>query len=82
MSAKKDWTGVLFKNNKKETEKHPDYKGEAIVDGVECWLAGWINDNEKVGKYMSLKFTPKEEAKGSKTPRGGAPKQDDSSIPF
>lgn len=69
---KKDMTGVLFKNKEKKTDKHPDYKGESLLGGVEYWLAGWINDNEKVGKYMALKFTEKEEKKQSP----------DSDIPF
>jgi uncharacterized protein (DUF736 family) len=81
MPAKKDMTGVLFKNQKKDSDKHPDYKGSALVDGEEYWLAGWVNDNEKVGKYLSLKFEPKEESKSNKTPpRGGAPEED--RIPF
>ena len=31
---KKDNSGVLFKNDKKESEKHPDYKGNITVDGL------------------------------------------------
>ena len=39
---KRDNSGVLFKNDKKETEKHPDYKGNIMVDGNEYWLSAWI----------------------------------------
>ena len=28
-------SGALFKNNKKETEKHADYNGSLNVDGTE-----------------------------------------------
>ena len=35
MQEQKDMTGVLFKNNSKETDKHPDYTGKATVDGKE-----------------------------------------------
>jgi len=31
---KKDNSGVLFKNDKKESEKHPDYKGNITVGGM------------------------------------------------
>lgn len=55
-------SGVLFKNDKKETEKHPDYKGSCEVNGVEYWLASWLKTSSKTGeKFMSLSFTPKED---------------------
>lgn len=51
--------GVLFKNDRKESDKHPDYKGNVNVDGVEFWLSAWIKDGAK-GKFMSLSIQPKE----------------------
>jgi len=54
-------TGSLFKNDKKETDSHPDYKGSGLIDGVgEVWLDAWINTSGNGTKYMSLKFKPKE----------------------
>jgi hypothetical protein len=50
--------GVLFKNDRKETERHPDYKGSINIDGEEFWLSSWIKDG-KSGKFMSLSVTPK-----------------------
>jgi hypothetical protein len=50
--------GVLFKNDRKDSDRHPDYKGNAEVDGVHYWLSAWIKDG-KSGKFMSLAFTPK-----------------------
>jgi len=58
----KDFTGALFRNDKKETDKHPDYKGSAVIDGNDMWVSAWINTSAKGTKYMSLKFSPKEEA--------------------
>ena len=51
--------GVLFINNRKESEKHPDYTGNVNIDGVGYWLSGW----KKVGKsgtFLSLAVKPKE----------------------
>ena len=31
--------GVLFKNDRKESDSHPDYKGQINVDGTEFWLS-------------------------------------------
>jgi hypothetical protein len=52
--------GVLFKNDKKTAENHPDYKGNVNVDGEEFWLSAWIKEGAK-GKFMSLSVSPKEE---------------------
>jgi hypothetical protein len=76
-------SGALFKNEKKENDKHPDYKGQAEVNGEEYWLSGWINKitrGEREGeKMLKLAFTPKEELKGNGRNVGGKParKNDD-----
>ena len=50
----KNNSGSLFKNDKKQTDKHPDYKGTAIVDGVNKNLAAWIRTSQTGKKYMSI----------------------------
>jgi uncharacterized protein (DUF736 family) len=52
--------GVLFKNDKKTADNHPDYKGKINTGGEDFWLSAWIKDGDK-GKYMSLSVTPMEE---------------------
>jgi hypothetical protein len=59
MDEKRDNGGVLFKNDKKENDKHPDYKGSLVVNGVDYWLSAWIKQG-KSGKFMGLALTPKE----------------------
>jgi hypothetical protein len=62
--------GVLFKNDRKEKDTHPDYKGSCEVDGTEYWLSAWIKDGRN-GKFMSLAFTEKEEERApAPAPRG------------
>jgi len=57
-------SGALFKNDRKETANHPDYKGQINVQGVDYWLSAWIkpmkNDPEK--RFMSLSVKAKEAA--------------------
>lgn len=52
--------GALFKNDKKTTENHPDYKGSLNVDGKDYWLSSWLKTSKAGTKYMSLSVTPKE----------------------
>lgn len=60
--VQKDGTGVLFKNERKEKESHPDRTGTITVGGKQYRLAAWIKDGKK-GKFLSLSisdFQPKE----------------------
>jgi len=52
--------GVLFKNQRKDSDKHPDYTGNINIGGTEFWLSAWIKDGAK-GKFMSLSVKPKDD---------------------
>lgn len=52
----RDNSGALFKNDKKSSEKAPDYKGPAMVDGQEYEIAAWVNRSAKGVTYMKLTF--------------------------
>jgi len=83
----KNDTGALFKNKKKESDRHPDYTGTATVNGQKLSISAWINESNAGEKYMSLKF---EEPRSPRQPAGEdyhsvkareqAP--DDSDVPF
>lgn len=54
--------GALFKNEDKQQDNHPDYKGSLNVNGVDLWVSGWLKTSEKTGKkFMSLSVKPKDE---------------------
>ena len=51
------WT--LNKNDRKEKDTHPDYKGKLNVDGVDYWIDGWIKEGAN-GKFISGSLKPVE----------------------
>lgn len=58
MEEKRDNSGVLFKNENKDNDKKPDYKGSIVVNGQDYWLSAWIKTG-KNGKFMGLAVSPK-----------------------
>ena len=75
----RDNSGVLFKNDRKESEKHPDYKGYLTVNNQEFWLSAWIKEG-KIGKYMGLAISPKEDYQSKQAPKKAS--FEDSDLPF
>lgn len=62
---KYDNSGVLFKNDKGDNPKRPDYRGSIAVAGVDYNISGWIRESKKSGdKFMSLKVEQKDAYKG------------------
>ena len=59
----RDNSGSLFKNDKKETDNHPDYNGSAMVGGQEVWMSAWLKTSSNGKKFMSFSFKPKDAAK-------------------
>ena len=60
MSSKRDMSGALFKNARKEKDTHADYRGDVTIEGREFWLDAWLNKDKNGQTYMGLKLKPKE----------------------
>jgi hypothetical protein len=78
----RDNSGVLFTNDKREKESHPNYKGNIRVDGKDYWISGWIKEG-KNGKFMGLAVSPKEDQPSQPQSKPKAKIEDmDDGIPF
>ena len=74
--------GALFKNDRKETDNHPDYKGQINVGGVEFWLSAWLKTDRNGAKFMSLSVQPKETKPDQAPTQSYGPALTDDEIPF
>jgi hypothetical protein len=74
----KEGQGSLFKNDKRETDKHPNAKGSCLIDGKEYWVSAWTKEGAK-GKWQSLSFTPKDKQQAQ--PKQERPKEKPLNIP-
>jgi len=86
----------LFKNDAKKAkddpayqsgvdEKKPDYKGSALIHGVEYWVSAWVNTAKDSGKkYFSMKYQAKQEAQQRDFPSApiNVPPSDEKDLPF
>jgi uncharacterized protein (DUF736 family) len=73
--------GALFKNDRKDKDSQPDYKGDINVNGTEMWISAWLSTSKAGKPYMSLSVQPKEAQASTPEPQPSVDALDDS-IPF
>lgn len=74
-------SGALFRNDRKESERHPDYTGSINVEGKEFWLSGWLRESKAGKKFFSLSVREKEAKPETPRPSAGDPALDED-VPF
>lgn len=82
---KRDNSGVLFKNNKKEKDTHADYEGNCTVNGQEMWMNAWLKKDKNGNTFMAFAFKPKKlpaSQQGHHDRRADDNAREDDRIPF
>lgn len=65
--------GAMFVNDRKESEKHPDFRGTVTVEGIEYWCDGWKNVAKQSGKkFIALRLRKKDEQPRAAQPQAAA----------
>ena len=59
----KENSGSIFKNDYKETDKQPDMRGDAKINGRIIRIAGWKSKTNDGKAYLSLRFSDPQEFK-------------------
>lgn len=72
----RDNDGALFINDERQSERSPDYKGSATVNGQQFWVSGW-NKTSRDGtkQFLSLSFQPKQAQQHRGGTRNPPPRQ-------
>jgi len=73
-------SGAIFKNDKKVTEKHPDYRGKINVNGRDFEISLWVKEG-KSGKFFSAAIKePYQKETSKESPKTFIETKDD--LPF
>lgn len=84
---KKDNSAIVFFNDKKLQDTHPDFKGDALIGGVFYWVSMWRKTGKNGGEFFSMSFKPKDQVSNdavNKEPEkpNSFKYQDDDAVPF
>ena len=88
--------GVLFPNDKQGNDRRPDYRGSAVIEGVDYNISAWVKKSKKSDdEYLSLSFEKKGEGRLGRTGQPAKPQSqqltegnwatadfDDKKLPF
>ena len=79
----KDNSAAIFRNDKGDNPKRPDYTGNGMVNGEAVRISAWIREGRN-GKFLSLSFDkPKQkDAPKEKIPTQRHVDDFDDAVPF
>ena len=73
--------GAFWKNDKRETDKHPHYTGSLNVEGKDYWVSAWKSDGSNPkAPLVSFSIKAKDAVQAKNTPAPDFNNDDD--IPW
>ena len=75
-------SGALFANRKRETEKHPNATGDALIGGVKYRVSAWTKTDKNGNKWQSLSFSPVNAADTDRTSNSNPVADIESDLPY
>jgi len=77
IEIKKDNSGVQFTNDYKTEDKHPDFRGQILIEGKRWNISTWVNTKTRHDgseyQYMSHVLEPFEEQAGGTATESATP---------
>jgi uncharacterized protein (DUF736 family) len=61
--------GAIFKNDRKEKDTHPDYRGKINVDGVDKEISLWVKTSKDGKQFFSASISAPYVKPDSDTPK-------------
>lgn len=56
----REMSGSAFRNNNKKTDNHPDFTGEAKIDGQLYWISVWQKQDKNGNPWFSFGLKKKD----------------------
>lgn len=80
-------SGMLMRNERRQSDNHPEFTGSINVEGVDYWVSAWVNEGKPGSKiegkkYFSLRVNRKDKAAGTKSPTSHFSDDYDADVPF
>ena len=83
---KRDNSAILFFNDKKLQDTHPDFKGDALIGGVFYWVSMWRKTGKNGNEFFSISLKPKDAPISESQPEPQKPNsfkyEADDAVPF
>ena len=74
--------GALWNNDRKTTDKHPDFNGSLNIEGMEFWIAGWrVASQNPKAPVVRIEVKRKDAVAPADYPKDPEPPKGDS-LPF
>ena len=57
MKNQREKSGIVFKNDRKKEETHPDFNGQFCLNGIQYRASFWKKNSESGTSFLSMSIT-------------------------